>query len=151
MRASPRRNGSPFRIGINVGDIIIEGNDIFGDGVNIAARLETLCEPGGLCISRAVRDQVRDKLSVMFDDLGEQEVKNIVRPVRVFGLTPNGIAAVSDLPQSAAIGGTRRSRIGMFTAFSIVLSIAGVTMVIVTHELNFAREIGDFNVFMDEG
>jgi adenylate cyclase len=114
-----------FRIGINVGDIIIEGNDIFGDGVNVAARLETLGEPGGLCISRAVRDQVRDKLPVTFDDLGEQEVKNIVRPVRVFGLTPNGIAAVFDLPQSAAIGGPRRGRTGMFAAFAMVLSIVG--------------------------
>jgi class 3 adenylate cyclase len=72
-----------FRIGINVGDIISEAGDIFGDGVNVAARLESLCEPGGLCISRTVRDQVRDKLPVTFDDLGEQQVKNIARPVRL--------------------------------------------------------------------
>jgi class 3 adenylate cyclase len=78
---------------INVGDIIIEANDIFGDGVNVAARLETLSQPGGLCISRAVRDQVRDKLPVTFDDLGEQEVKNIARPVRAFALGPDAIAA----------------------------------------------------------
>ncbi|HET7125029.1 MAG TPA: adenylate/guanylate cyclase domain-containing protein, partial [Bradyrhizobium sp.] len=58
-----------FRIGINVGDIIIDGDDIFGDGVNIAARLETLCEPGGLCISRTANDQIRDKLSIAFADL----------------------------------------------------------------------------------
>ena len=76
-----------FRIGVNVGDIISEGGDIFGDGIKIAARLESLCEPGGLCISRAVRDQVRDKLPVTLDDLGEQQVKNIVRPVRAFGLS----------------------------------------------------------------
>ena len=68
-----------FRIGINVGDIIIDGDDIFGDGVNIAARLETLCEPGGLCISRAANDQIRDTLSMAFADLGEQAVKNIAR------------------------------------------------------------------------
>ncbi len=68
-----------FRIGINVGDIIIDGDDIFGDGVNIAARLEALCEPGGLCISRAANDQIRDKLSLAFADLGEQTVKNIDR------------------------------------------------------------------------
>jgi class 3 adenylate cyclase len=68
-----------FRIGINVGDIIIDGDDIFGDGVNIAARLETLCEPGGVCISRAANDQIRDKLSMAFADLGEQAVKNISR------------------------------------------------------------------------
>src|SRR6516164_8398432 len=86
-----------WRIGINVGDIISEGDDIFGDGVNVAARLEGLCEPGGLCISRAVRDQVRDKLPVIFDDLGEQQVKNIARPVRAFGLTPQAIIAMPQL------------------------------------------------------
>src|SRR5258708_4165691 len=89
-----------FRIGINVGDIISEAGDIFGDGVNVAARLESLCEPGGLCISRAVRDQVRDKLPVTFDDLGEQQVKNIARPVRAFGLTPQAIEAVPELAPS---------------------------------------------------
>ena len=73
-----------FRIGINVGDIIIDDDDIFGDGVNVAARLETLADPGGICVSRAVRDQVLDKLSFAFDDLGAQEVKNIVRPVEVY-------------------------------------------------------------------
>jgi class 3 adenylate cyclase/tetratricopeptide (TPR) repeat protein len=73
-----------FRIGINVGDIIIEENDIFGDGVNVAARLQTLAEPGGICVSRTVRDQVLDKLSFAFDDLGAQQVKNIVRPVEVY-------------------------------------------------------------------
>ena len=73
-----------FRIGINVGDIIIDGDDIFGDGVNVAARLEALADPGGICVSRVVRDQVLDKLSFAFEDLGAQEVKNIARPVEVF-------------------------------------------------------------------
>jgi len=73
-----------FRIGINLGDIIIDENDIFGDGVNIAARLEALAEPGGICVSRVVRDQVRDKLAVSFEDIGDQQVKNIVRPVRAY-------------------------------------------------------------------
>jgi adenylate cyclase len=72
-----------FRIGINLGDVIVDGDDIFGDGVNIAARLEALSDPGGLCISRVVRDQVRDKLPYPFEDMGEQSVKNIARPVRV--------------------------------------------------------------------
>jgi len=72
------------RIGINVGDIIIDGDDIFGDGVNVAARLEALAEPGGICVSRNVRDQVLDKLSFAFEDLGAQEVKNIARPVDVY-------------------------------------------------------------------
>jgi class 3 adenylate cyclase len=72
-----------LRMGINVGDIIIDGNDIYGDGVNVAARLETLAEPGGICVSRTVRDQVRDKLDFGFTDMGAKSVKNISRPVRV--------------------------------------------------------------------
>jgi len=68
----------------NLGDIIIDENDIFGDGVNVAARLEALAEPGGICVSRVVRDQVRDKLAIPFEDMGEQQVKNIARPVRVY-------------------------------------------------------------------
>jgi adenylate cyclase len=73
-----------FRIGINLSDIIIDDNDIFGDGVNIAARLEALAEPGGICVSRMVRDQVRDKLAISFEDMGERQVKNIARPVRAY-------------------------------------------------------------------
>src|SRR4051812_22991896 len=85
-----------YRIGINIGDIIIDGDDIFGDGVNIAARLETLCEPGGVCISRAANEQIRDKLSIAFADLGEQAVKNILRAVGVFGITARQIEALPD-------------------------------------------------------
>jgi adenylate cyclase len=74
-----------FRIGINLGDVIVEGDDIFGDGVNVAARLETLAEPGGICVSSAVRDQVGERLDgVAFEDIGEQTVKNLARPIRVF-------------------------------------------------------------------
>jgi adenylate cyclase len=73
-----------LRIGINLGDVIAEEDDIFGDGVNVAARLEALAEPGGICVSRVVRDQIRDKLDLAFDDLGEQQVKNITRPVRAY-------------------------------------------------------------------
>jgi TolB-like protein len=87
-----------FRIGLNLGDIIVERHDIFGDGVNVAARLEALAEPGGICVSRVVRDQVRDKLDVAFEDMGEQRVKNIARPVRVYALRPE---AVADLPASS--------------------------------------------------
>ena len=110
QRSMVRRNaGIPaekqivFRIGINVGDIIIDGDDIFGDGVNIAARLETLCEPGGVCISRAANDQIRDNLSMAFADLGEQAVKNISRAVGVFGLTARDIEAIPEaaIPASA--------------------------------------------------
>jgi len=82
--AIPPEERIEFRVGINLGDISAEGEDIFGDGVNIAARLEALAEPGGICISRVVRDQVRDRLDYTFEDLGEQRVKNIARPVRVY-------------------------------------------------------------------
>ena len=73
-----------FRVGVNLGDVVIDGDDIHGDGVNVAARLEALAEPGGICISGAVYDQVRDRTDLAFEDLGEQEVKNIDRPVRVW-------------------------------------------------------------------
>ena len=91
----PEERRIRFRIGINLGDVIVEDADIFGDGVNVAARLETLAEPGGICISLTVRDQIRDKLAYAFEDLGEQSVKNIARPVRVYALHPEAIA---DLP-----------------------------------------------------
>ena len=87
-----------FRIGINLGDVIAEDNDIFGDGVNVAARLEALSDPGGICISRVVRDQVRDKLAYPFEDLGAQSVKNIARPVRVYAMRAD---AAASLPQVA--------------------------------------------------
>jgi adenylate cyclase len=70
-----------FRVGINIGDIIIDGDDIYGDGVNIAARLESIAEPGGVCISESSYHQVRDKLPIRFEDMGEQHLKNIARPV----------------------------------------------------------------------
>jgi adenylate cyclase len=76
-----------FRVGINLGDVIVEGEDIFGDGVNIAARLETLADPGGICVSRVVRDQIRDKIDVALEDMGEQQVKNIARPVHAYRLS----------------------------------------------------------------
>jgi adenylate cyclase len=92
-----------FRIGINLGDIINDGDDIFGDGVNIAARLEALAEPGGICVSRVVRDQVRDKLPIGFEDRGEQRVKNIARPVRIYRvlLDAGAKAVASSSPEPA--------------------------------------------------
>jgi adenylate cyclase len=95
-----------FRIGVNLGDVIVDENDIFGDGVNVAARLEMLAEPGGICISGAVRDQVGDRLDdVAFEDLGEQSVKNIARPIRVFRvrLDPDAKAAPEDLKAAIPI------------------------------------------------
>ena len=78
-----------FRIGINLGDILIEGDDILGDGVNIAARLEGIAEPGGICISSSAYDQVRGKVAVEFADLGEQRLKNIARPIRAYAVGLN--------------------------------------------------------------
>ena len=95
-----------FRLGINVGDIIIDESDIFGDGVNVAARLEALAEPGGICVSRMVRDQVRDKLGLSFEDMGEQQVKNITRPVRAYRVVIDARARIS---ATAAPG--RRGRV----------------------------------------
>jgi len=89
-----------FRVGINLGDVIVDDNDLYGDAVNIAARLETLAEPGGVCISRTVHDQIRDRLAFAFEDMGEQSVKNIARPVRAYRLGPDAISA---LPGSAAL------------------------------------------------
>ena len=86
----PEHERMPFRIGINVGDVMVKDGDIFGDGVNIAARLQTIAKPGGICVSRGVRDQIRHKLAYGFEDLGEQSVKNIAQPVRVFRLRPEG-------------------------------------------------------------
>jgi class 3 adenylate cyclase len=81
----PSEKRIEFRIGINVGDIIIDGDDIYGDGVNVAARLEALADPGGIMVSRVVHDQVQDKLGFEFDDMGEQAVKNIARPLGYTG------------------------------------------------------------------
>lgn len=86
----PEAERMPFRIGINVGDVMVKDDDIFGDGVNIAARLQTLATPGGICVSRGVRDHIRHKLPFGFEDLGEQSVKNIAQPIRVFRLCPEG-------------------------------------------------------------
>src|SRR4029434_10798032 len=83
----PQAKRIEFRIGIHLGDIIIDDNDIFGDGVNIAARLESIAVPGGISISRAVHDQVRDRINVYFDDKGEIALKNIARPVQVFAIS----------------------------------------------------------------
>jgi adenylate cyclase len=89
-----------FRIGINVGDVMLKDGDIFGDGVNIAARLEGLADPGGICISRGIHDHVMKKLPFGFEDLGEQSVKNIAQPVRVYRLILDGRASDPPLSQS---------------------------------------------------
>jgi class 3 adenylate cyclase len=94
-----------FRVGINIGDVIVEPHDIFGDSVNIAARLESIAEPGGICISSSAYDQVLGKITVEFVDLGEQQLKNIARPVRVYQVRLNGtsVEATPALPDKPSI------------------------------------------------
>src|SRR5213592_4203043 len=91
----PQERRIEFRVGINVGDIIIDGGDIYGDGVNVAARLEGLAEPGGICVSGRVQEDARGKLDIGFEDAGDQQLKNIERPVRIYRMRPKAAAASS--------------------------------------------------------
>jgi len=91
----PSEKRIEFRVGINVGDVVVEGEDLLGDSVNVAARLEGVSEPGGICISESAYQQVRDKVDVRFQDAGEHQLKNIPRPVRVYRVRPSGAAASS--------------------------------------------------------
>jgi adenylate cyclase len=95
-----------FRIGVNLGDVIADDDDIYGDGVNIAARLEGLAEPGTICVSGTVRDHIGDRLPYAFKDMGERSVKNIARPVRVYALRPEGQAGLSTASASSAVSGS---------------------------------------------
>ena len=104
-----------FRVGINLGDIIVEDADIHGDGVNVAARLEAISEPGGICISGTVRDHIGDRLDLAFEDMGEQALKNIARPVRAYRVRPataKGTTTISpvDTTQTLALPDRPRSR-----------------------------------------
>ncbi len=110
-----------YRMGINIGDIIVEGDDIYGDGVNVAARLEGLAEPGGICVARSVYNQVKGKVDLAFQDLGEQQVKNIPEPVQVFQVLLDQAASP---PTSAPPSGTRQ-RLPAIAA-GLVLSLAAV-------------------------
>src|SRR5271165_3777380 len=96
--AVPSDGRIEFRVGIHMGDIVVEDGDIFGDGVNIAARLEGLAEPGGICVSARVQEDAAGKLDLAFEDIGEPELKNIARPVRVFRVAAKRIAQPSELP-----------------------------------------------------
>ena len=95
--AEPEDRRIGFRVGINVGDVIVEPNDIFGDGVNIAARLESIAEPSGICISSAAHDYVRGKVGVEFADLGEQNLKHIARPVRAYAVVGDGSSLATQI------------------------------------------------------
>jgi adenylate cyclase len=104
----PEERRIQYRVGVNLGDIVIDGDDILGDGVNVAARLESLAEPGGICIAGSVREQLASKVALEFEDMGEQRVKNILRPIRAYRVrwsseAPTAAAAVADV--SAAVPG----------------------------------------------
>lgn len=119
-----------YRIGINLGDIVHQDDDIYGDGVNVAARLEGLAKPGGICISRSARDQVRDKLDLTLEDLGEVEVKNIARPVRAFHIVMDEKAAVLNTPvvhSNAPPKAVPRSGIAILVAV-VALATAGALL-----------------------
>jgi adenylate cyclase len=110
QQAMPERNTGvaadsriELRIGINLGDVIVEGDDLYGDGVNIAARIEALADPGGVFVANTVHDQVRDRLPFAFEDLGEQQVKNIARPVRVYRVGDAGAAKSPSSPVPPAL------------------------------------------------
>jgi adenylate cyclase len=107
-----------FRVGVNLGDVMIGGDNLFGDGVNVAARLEGVAEPGGICISGAVYEQVRSKVDLGFDDLGERSLKNIGHPVRVFALRRDGHAAAAPLSQQKAR--TAGARSGDFPSIAVL-------------------------------
>src|SRR5262245_16443158 len=96
-----------FRIGVHVGDIMVQGDNLFGDAVNIAARLEALAEPGGICVSGAVRDHIGTKLPIGFIDLGEQQVKNIAQPIKAYRINSetSPITAPVSTPDRNCIGG----------------------------------------------
>jgi adenylate cyclase len=113
-----------FRIGVNLGDVMVDGEQIYGDGVNVAARLESLADPGGICISGNVHEQIRDKLALGYEDRGEQAVKNIARPVRVWRVLPDDIEPSPRRSRSYWRG-------GMLSAAGA--AIIAVTFVIVQH------------------
>src|SRR5712691_11198919 len=100
----PAHRRMEFRIGINVGDVVTEDERLYGDGVNIAARLEGLAEPGGICISGTVHDHVKNKLVLQYEDLGEQTVKNITEPVRVWRVVMESSPSVLFSPSPALAG-----------------------------------------------
>ena len=120
--ALPANRRLEFRIGINLGDVIVDGEQIYGDGVNVAARLETLAQPGRICISDTVYAQVRNKLSLNYHDLGPQKVKNIIEPVRAFRVVPENNGAALPGNKSRARNLWRRGGI----------SLAGVAIIIAT-------------------
>ena len=124
VRAAANSGGRKlaFRIGVHLGDVIADRGDVFGDGVNVAVRLQALAEPGGICVHRSVRNEVRDRLPVKFVDMGEVEVKNIARPVRAFRVALDGV--VAQTPSASA----RRAKFALPAIAAALLAIVGLTV-----------------------
>ncbi|HEY5720353.1 MAG TPA: adenylate/guanylate cyclase domain-containing protein, partial [Gammaproteobacteria bacterium] len=105
--ALPEARRMLFRVGINLGDVMVKGDDLLGDGVNVAARLEGIAEPGGICISSSVYDQISGKLDLRLDDIGEQALKNISRPIRTYRIQAAGLPPLPSLAEAAPAPRTR--------------------------------------------
>jgi class 3 adenylate cyclase len=125
--ALPEGRRMEFRIGIHLGDVATDGERLYGDGVNIAARLEGLAEPGGICVSGEVHGQVQSKVGVEFQDLGDQQVKNIPRPVRVYRVFPRGTSAARALAAPAA------RRPWRSVAAAVIVGLIGIGIWLVRH------------------
>jgi len=122
-REVPEERRILYRIGINIGDVIVENGDIYGDGVNIAARLEALAEPGGICVRRNVRNQIRDKLDLDFEDRGEIEVKNIMRPIRTFRVVLDEKAEALATPVIQDFAERRPQGVGYRSAAAVAIVV----------------------------
>src|SRR6266851_555531 len=127
----PPERRMEFRIGVNLGDVMVEGEQIYGDGVNVAARLESLADPGGICISNTVHDQVSTKLALTYEDLGEQSVKNIAKPVKVFRVLLDGMPAprreLRQMPRKYWRGGVL-SLAGLATAIGTIVLVQHLSL-----------------------
>jgi TolB-like protein/class 3 adenylate cyclase/Flp pilus assembly protein TadD len=123
---TPEDKRITFRIGVNLGDVIAAGDDIYGDGVNIAARLEALAEPGGVCISRTVRDHIGDRLPYPFDDIGEQSVKNIAQPVHAFTISAATVASLPEVATPAQPDVLRRHTPPLTVVAASLVGVVGI-------------------------
>jgi class 3 adenylate cyclase len=127
-----------FRIGINLGDVIIQGNDLLGDGVNVAARIQTIAEPGGICLSGSVYDQIRNKLSLQFKQLGERSFKNIAEPIRTFSITGTEDGTLPSIPTWRR--GVKRRLIAAGISAIVIIAIAGGYWVYRAHDTQRIEE-----------
>src|SRR5215510_1951747 len=123
----PVQRRMEFRIGVNLGDVMVEGEQIYGDGVNVAARLESLAEPGGICISGVVHDQVKGKLTLSYQDLGAQQVKNITEAVRVWRVVLDG--QIPSRPTVGRFNGRNYWRGGVLSLTGLAIIIGAILIV----------------------